>query len=209
MRIHELFEQTAPTVTAQLAVLKRQAEQQRAAGNEEGARASERAIAQLSQQSKTVASAPATTTPAADPNLLSAVKDVESGGRADAVSRAGAVGTMQTMPRTLRDPGYGVRPAADGSPAELERVGRDYFSALMKKYRGDAETAAVAYNMGPGATDRWIAAGSDISRLPRETQAYVPKILNKWFDLAGFGSNAKRPVQVAAANSTPAPVKRV
>jgi soluble lytic murein transglycosylase-like protein len=116
---------------------------------------------------------------------------------------------MQTMPKTLRDPGYGVRPAADGSPQELERVGRDYFSALMKKYRGDAETAAIAYNMGPGATDRWIAAGSDITKLPRETQAYVPKILNKWFDLAGFGTTAKRPVQVAAANTTPAPVKRV
>ena len=203
MRIRELFEQTtAPTVATQLSTLKRQAEQQRAAGNEEGARASERAMAQLSQQSKTAAP-PATTTPAADPNLLSAVKDVESGGRADAVSRAGAVGTMQTMPKTLRDPGNGVRPAANDSPQELERVGRDYFSALMKKYRGDAETAAVAYNMGPGATDRWIAAGSDIAKLPRETQAYVPKILNKWFDLAGFGT-AKRPVQVAAA-----PVKRV
>jgi soluble lytic murein transglycosylase-like protein len=198
MRIHELVEQTtAPTIATQLATLKRQAEQQRAAGNEAGARASERAMAQIS-----------TPAPVTDPNLLSAVRDVESGGRADAVSRVGAVGTMQTMPKTLRDPGYGVRPAANDSPAELERVGRDYFSALMKKYRGDAETAAVAYNMGPGATDRWIAAGSDINKLPRETQAYVPKILNKWFDLAGFGT-AKRPVQVAAANTTPAPVKRV
>jgi hypothetical protein len=149
-----------------------------------------------------------TPAPVTDPNLLSAVRDVESGGRADAVSRVGAVGTMQTMPKTLRDPGYGVRPAADNSPAELERVGRDYFSALMKKYRGDAETAAVAYNMGPGATDRWVAAGSDITKLPKETQAYVPKILNRWFDLAGFGTAAKKPVQVAAAN-TVAPVKKV
>jgi soluble lytic murein transglycosylase-like protein len=203
MKIHELFEQTTnPTVTTQLSTLKRQAEQQRASGNEEGARASERAMAQLSQQSQT-ASVP-TATPAADNNLLAAVKDVESGGRADAVSRVGAVGAMQTMPKTLRDPGYGVRPAVDNSPQELERVGRDYFSALMKKYKGDAETAAVAYNMGPGATDRWIAGGSDISRLPKETQAYVPKILNRWFDLAGFGN--KKPTQVAAA---PAPVRKV
>jgi len=205
MKIRELFEQTTtnPTVTTQLSTLKRQAEQQRAAGNEAGARACESAMAQISTP------APASpTTPATDPNLLSAVKDVESGGRADAVSRVGAVGTMQTMPKTLRDPGYGVRPAANDSPAELERVGRDYFSALMKKYRGDAETAAVAYNMGPGATDRWIASGSDIAKLPRETQAYVPKILNRWFDLAGFGTTAKKPVQVAAAN-TVAPVKRV
>jgi soluble lytic murein transglycosylase-like protein len=201
MRIRELFEQTtAPTVATQLATLKRQAEQQRAAGNEAGARATERAMAQIST--------PAPTTPATDPNLLSAVRDVESGGRADAVSRVGAVGTMQTMPRTLRDPGYGVRPAADNSPEELERVGRDYFSALMKKYGGDAGTAAAAYNMGPGAIDRWIAAGADINKLPKETRDYVPKILNRWFDLAGFGTAAKKPVQVAAAN-TVAPVKKV
>jgi soluble lytic murein transglycosylase-like protein len=203
MRAYEFIleqQQLSPQLTAQLSTLKRQAEQQRAAGNEEGARATERAMAQIST--------PAPATPGADNNLLAAVRDVESGGRADAVSRVGAVGTMQTMPNTLRDPGYGVRPAANDSPQELERVGRDYFSALMKKYRGDAETAAVAYNMGPGATDRWIAAGSDIAKLPRETQAYVPKILNKWFDLAGFGATAKKPVQVAAAN-TVAPVKRV
>jgi soluble lytic murein transglycosylase-like protein len=209
MRIHELFEQTttAPTVTTQLSTLKRQAEQQRAAGNEEGARASERAMAQLSQQSKTVAPPAATTTPAADPKLLAAIRDVESGGRADAVSRAGAVGTMQTMPKTLRDPGYGVRPAADNSPEELERVGRDYFSALMKKYGGDAPTAAAAYNMGPGALDRWIAAGADMTKLPKETQAYVPKVMNRYFDLANTWGGGKKPTQVAAAN-TVAPVKK-
>jgi len=203
MKICELFEQTNPTVTAQLTALKRQAEQQRASGNENGARATERAMVQLSQQSQQTAPA---TAPSADSNLLTAVRDVESGGRADVVSRVGAVGAMQTMPKTLRDPGYGVRPAADNSPAELERVGRDYFSALMKKYGGDAETAAVAYNMGPGATNSWIAAGRDISKLPQETQAYVPKILNRWFDLAGFGT--KKPTQVAA-NAGSTPVKKV
>jgi soluble lytic murein transglycosylase-like protein len=198
MRIHELVEQTAPTVTAQLTALKNQASQQRAAGNEAGARDSERAMAQISTP------AAATTTASADPNLLAAVRDVESGGRADAVSRVGAVGAMQTMPRTLKDPGYGVRPAADNSPQELERVGRDYFSMLMKKY-GNAETAAVAYNMGPGATNNWIAAGSDISKLPKETQAYVPKVMNRYFDIIGFGTGKSKPTQIAAA----APAKRV
>jgi hypothetical protein len=200
MRIHELVEQTAPTVTTQLQTLKRQAEQQRAAGNEEGARASERAMAQISTPAPAAA-----TTADADPNLLAAVRDVESGGRADAVSRVGAVGTMQTMPNTLRNPGYGVRPAADNSPQELERVGRDYFSTLLKKYGGDMEIAAVAYNMGPGATNRWIAGGSDINRLPRETQAYVSKVVNRYFDLANTWGGGKKPTQVAAA----APAKRV
>jgi soluble lytic murein transglycosylase-like protein len=206
MRIHELVEQTAPTVTVQLQTLKHQAEQQRASGNEAGARATERAMAQISTPSPTAAP---TATATADPNLLAAVRDVESGGRADAVSRAGAVGAMQTMPRTLKDPGYGVRPAANNSPQELERVGRDYFSMLMKKY-GNAETAAVAYNMGPGATNNWIAAGSDISKLPKETQAYVPKVMNRYFDIIGFGTGKpKPPTQIAAANPTVAPAKRV
>jgi soluble lytic murein transglycosylase-like protein len=115
---------------------------------------------------------------------------------------------MQTMPKTLRDPGYGVRPAADGSPEELERVGRDYFSALMKKYGGDASTAAAAYNMGPGALDRWIAAGADINKLPKETRDYVPKVMNRYFDIIGFGTGKAKLAQVAA-NTTPAPVKRV
>jgi len=205
MRIVELITEQSANVTAQLQALKTQASRQRAAGDESGARASERAMAQISTPTTTTTT---TTSPAADPNLLAAVRDVESGGRADAVSRVGAVGSMQTMPRTLKDPGYGVRPAVDNSPAELERVGRDYFNTLLKKY-GDAETAAVAYNMGPGATNRWIAAGSDITKLPRETQAYVPKIINRWFDLAGFGTGKSKPTQVAAAtNNTPVSVKK-
>jgi hypothetical protein len=31
----------------------------------------------------------------------------------------------------------------------------------------------IAYNMGPGATDKWLASGADPRRLPRETQGYI------------------------------------
>jgi hypothetical protein len=31
----------------------------------------------------------------------------------------------------------------------------------------------IAYNMGPGATDRWLASGADPRRLPKETQGYI------------------------------------
>jgi soluble lytic murein transglycosylase-like protein len=87
-------------------------------------------------------------------------------------SPKGAQGEMQVMPGTSRDPGYGVKAARDGSPDELARVGRDYASALLERY-GDPKLAAIAYNMGPGATDKWLAAGADPSKLPKETQGYV------------------------------------
>jgi hypothetical protein len=100
-----------------------------------------------------------------------AVSTIESGNDPNAVSPAGAVGTMQTMPATLRDPGFGVAPAADNSPQEQTRVGNDYLQAMTAKY-GPA-VGLVAQNMGPGATERWIAKGGHFSDLPDETQKYV------------------------------------
>jgi hypothetical protein len=87
-------------------------------------------------------------------------------------SEKGALGEMQVMPGTNRDPGYGVKAARDSSPDEMARVGRDYATAMLQRY-GDPKLAAIAYNMGPGATDKWLAAGADMSKLPRETQGYV------------------------------------
>lgn len=87
-------------------------------------------------------------------------------------SEKGAQGEMQVMPGTSRDPGYGVKAARDDSPDEKARVGRDYANTLLERY-GDPKLAAIAYNMGPGATDKWLAAGADMSKLPKETQGYV------------------------------------
>jgi len=87
-------------------------------------------------------------------------------------SEKGAMGEMQVMPGTSRDPGYGVKGAQSDHPDELARVGRDYANALLQRY-GDPKLAAIAYNMGPGATDKWLTAGADVSKLPKETQGYV------------------------------------
>jgi len=92
-------------------------------------------------------------------------------------SEKGAQGEMQVMPGTSRDPGFGVKPARDNSPDELARVGRDYANTLLERY-GDPKLAAIAYNMGPGATDKWLAAGADMSKLPKETQGYVKGFAN-------------------------------
>jgi hypothetical protein len=87
-------------------------------------------------------------------------------------SPKGAEGEMQVMPYTARDPGFGIRPARDGSPDELRRVGDEYAAAMYSRY-GDPKLAMIAYNMGPGATDKWLASGADVRRLPKETQGYI------------------------------------
>ena len=112
------------------------------------------------------------------------VKQAESRGRRYddkgnlLTSPKGAQGEMQVMPRTQRDPGFGVTPAKGKSHDEIARVGRDYLAAMKQRY-GDETLAAIAYNMGPGATDKWIAAGSDFSKLPAETQGYVKAVMGK------------------------------
>jgi hypothetical protein len=87
-------------------------------------------------------------------------------------SSKGAEGEMQVMPYTARDPGFGIRPARDGSPDELRRVGDEYAAAMYNRY-GDPKLAMIAYNMGPGATDKWLASGADTRKLPKETQGYI------------------------------------
>lgn len=116
----------------------------------------------------------------ASPGLIQSIKDVESGNNPAAVSPKGAMGTMQVMPTTARDPGFGVTPARDFSSQELERVGQDYFNAMLNKYGGDKRLALIAYNMGPTAADKWLTRGANTRDLPRETQAYVPKVLGKY-----------------------------
>lgn len=117
---------------------------------------------------------------------LASVQQTESNGRdydangAPLTSPAGAQYAMQVMPATAQDPGYGVTPAKDSSPEEADRVGREYYAALVNKY-GDPITAAAAYNAGPGKVDDALSkTGGDIAQalpmLPKETQQYVQKV---------------------------------
>jgi len=88
-------------------------------------------------------------------------------------SSKGALGEMQVMPETARSPGFGIKPAKDvNDPNELSRVGSEYVGALLNKYQ-DPKLTMIAYNMGPGATDKWLASGADPRKLPKETQGYI------------------------------------
>jgi hypothetical protein len=102
------------------------------------------------------------------PALVLAVMSVESAGRADAVSHAGAAGLMQLMPATAAR--FGV--ADRLRPAESIRGGVAYLDWLMARFGGDPIMALAAYNAGEGAVRRF----GGIPPYP-ETRDYVRRIL--------------------------------
>jgi len=143
------------------------------------------------------------------PELINAVIHVESRGNTNAVSPKGARGRMQVMDATNRDPGYGVRPARDNSHAERERVGRDYLTALFRKYNGDIRKTLAAYNGGPGRVDSAIQragrqGGDWLSYMPAESRAYVPAVLR-----AVAPNQSQQPASPAARPIAPASTARV
>jgi soluble lytic murein transglycosylase len=113
-----------------------------------------------------------------NPALLAAVIEQESKFRADAKSRAGAIGLMQLLPATAK----GIAIHTGGSkfvvsdlynPEINVRYGAWYLHHLLQKY-GDEKTALAAYNAGQQNVDGWRAKGEGI-QFP-ETRAYVDKV---------------------------------
>ena len=81
----------------------------------------------------------------------------ESMFREDAISRSGARGLMQIMPKTgawltskLKINDYDLL-----HPETSIQLGAKFFSDLLKKYNNDFRWAAVAYNGGPGNLEKW------------------------------------------------------
>ena len=90
-------------------------------------------------------------------------------------SPVGAMGEMQVMPATARDPGFGITPWDGRSPDDLARVGRDYRAAMERRYDGDPAKMWGAYNWGPGRVDSAVKRYGNrwLDYAPRETQNYV------------------------------------
>lgn len=103
-----------------------------------------------------------------DPTLVHAVIGAESAFNPWAVSRKGAQGLMQLMPRTASM--LGVRDSFN--PRDNIEGGVRHLKYLLDRYPGDVSLALAAYNAGEGAVDLY----GGIPPYP-ETQQYVQKIL--------------------------------
>lgn len=117
------------------------------------------------------------------PALVKAIIKAESNWNPYAISRKGAKGLMQLMPRTALD--MGVRNSMN--PEQNIEGGTKYISMLLNLFSGNLDLALAAYNAGPGAVKKY-------GGIPpyRETINYVKKV-NKFF-ITRSGGNPVRPL---------------
>lgn len=110
-------------------------------------------------------------------------------------SPAGALGIAQIMPATAAKPGYGMKPIdlENTTPEQQMQWANEYINRISKAEGFTLEQGVAAYNAGPGRVKKAIQEGGSnwLSKLPAETRAYVPKVLNG----AGQASNAMNAVR--------------
>ena len=103
-----------------------------------------------------------------DPTLVESVIRAESAFNPTAVSRTGARGLMQLMPKTTM--ALGVRDSFN--PRENIDGGVRHLRYLLDRYPGNLPLAVAAYNAGEGAVDAYRG-------IPpyAETQQYVQRVI--------------------------------
>lgn len=112
-------------------------------------------------------------------DILHGIMMTESGGNPLAYNvRSGATGAYQFMPGTARDMGIRVDSKVDErlDPEKSRAAAAIYMRQLLTRYDGNVDNALRAYNWGMGNVDKWIANGSDVSALPKETREYTGKV---------------------------------
>lgn len=144
-------------------------------------------------------------------DLLHGIMMTESSGNPLAYNvSSGAAGAYQFMPGTARDMGLRVDSQVDErlNPEKARAAASVYMTQLLKRYDGNVDNALRAYNWGMGNVDKWIANGSDISQLPKETREYTGKVYGNMGNARNYYATQgrladTRPYQLASSGGQP------
>lgn len=150
-------------------------------------------------------------TPGEMDDLLHGVMRTESSGNPLAYNTSsGAAGAYQFLPATARDMGLRVDSTVDErlDPEKSRAAASVYMRQLLKRYDGNVDNALRAYNWGMGNVDKWIANGSDISQLPKETREYTGKVYGNMGNARNYYATQgrmadNRPYQLASSGGQP------
>jgi len=127
-------------------------------------------------------------------NVALAISRQESAFDTKAISRAGARGLMQLMPRTARITAKKInhkyiRKNLTLKPSYNIKLGSYYFKQMLEKFDGSYVLALASYNAGPNRVKRWLKIYGDprkenidqvtwIELIPiSETRNYVQRVL--------------------------------
>ncbi len=127
-------------------------------------------------------------------NVALAITRQESAFDQKAISRAGARGLMQLMPRTARITAKKInhkyiRKNLTLKPSYNIKLGSFYFKEMLEKFDGSFVLALASYNAGPNRVKRWLKTYGDprkdsidqvtwIELIPiSETRNYVQRVL--------------------------------
>jgi len=104
--------------------------------------------------------------------LIKAVIKAESDFDPRAVSKAGALGLMQIMPKNVN----ALKISDPFNPLENIMGGTRYFKQLIDKYEGKLQLALAAYNAGPSMVDYY-------NGIPpiKETENYVKRVMKYFY----------------------------
>ncbi|MCD6184878.1 MAG: lytic transglycosylase domain-containing protein [Deltaproteobacteria bacterium] len=108
-----------------------------------------------------------------EPALIKAIIMAESGYNPKALSKKGAQGLMQLMPRTAKWLGV----ADSFNPEHNINGGVKYFKQLLVRFNGDVELALAAYNAG----SRYVRQYNGVPPF-KATKFYIAKVF-KYYDI--------------------------
>ena len=115
-----------------------------------------------------------------DEKLIKSIIKAESNFNPSVTSSSGAQGVMQIMPANFKmlgiTDGYNIEQNINGGTKLLKNY--------LDRFDGDTKMALMAYNGGPGTMERrGVKSESDLYKMPKETQNYVPKVLKFYSEL--------------------------